>query len=348
MKTPKKEHNVLLLSIVIVIAIVMLFLTFSKIDKSRYVTKLDLVGGATSTSGEHNTFSGSPTTYKQLGVSSYYMQLVQSFVLPSTSTLKSVKLGLARQGNPNYPITVSIRKGSPIGNDIFTPVTIPLQSLQQISTDYRNPSWIEVAMPSFTLNGGTTYYLALKVTQSDSGDYYRWSATSNTYSSGVLYRITSSGKVYDYSNDALATILYTTTSSPPPPPPSTCSDGTAKNQCSSTKPLYCNTALQLVNNCGSCGCSAGYTCQSDGACVITPITQTLGIQTIDNIPPDSSNNFMIESGDNIAITSGDNIVVSPSVNGIKIDANTLSASSIQINVRDFGAVPDDDIDDTSA
>ncbi|MBI2045686.1 fibronectin type III domain-containing protein [Candidatus Pacearchaeota archaeon] len=45
-----------------------------------------------------------------------------------------------------------------------------------------------------------------------------------------------------------------------------CSDGTAKESCSILKPLYCNSQLELVKKCGSCGCSTG-TCREDGSCL---------------------------------------------------------------------------------
>ena len=47
----------------------------------------------------------------------------------------------------------------------------------------------------------------------------------------------------------------------------TCTDGTIINQCSSTKPLYCNSGLSLVNSCSTCGCPAGKVCQGDESCV---------------------------------------------------------------------------------
>ncbi len=45
----------------------------------------------------------------------------------------------------------------------------------------------------------------------------------------------------------------------------TCSDGTAYNQCSSTKPKYCSSGT-LINNCQSCSCPSGQQCQVDGSC----------------------------------------------------------------------------------
>lgn len=48
----------------------------------------------------------------------------------------------------------------------------------------------------------------------------------------------------------------------------TCSDGTANNACSSTKPLFCANGT-LIHNCNSCGCSAYRTCIGNGSCMST-------------------------------------------------------------------------------
>ncbi len=51
------------------------------------------------------------------------------------------------------------------------------------------------------------------------------------------------------------------------PPPQTCTDGTAVNTCSSTKPVYCLSNQQLTNNCATCGCPASTPqCNSGGYC----------------------------------------------------------------------------------
>ena len=42
----------------------------------------------------------------------------------------------------------------------------------------------------------------------------------------------------------------------------TCSDGTPKATCSDTKPKYCDLNLQLVDDCVTCGCPTGYTCNT--------------------------------------------------------------------------------------
>jgi hypothetical protein len=46
-----------------------------------------------------------------------------------------------------------------------------------------------------------------------------------------------------------------------------CSDGTLFNQCSYTKPLFCNSDGNLVNKCNFCGCIEGYICDvKDESC----------------------------------------------------------------------------------
>lgn len=45
----------------------------------------------------------------------------------------------------------------------------------------------------------------------------------------------------------------------------TCADGTLNNQCSSSKPKYCDNG-HFVYNCSLCGCQDGYDCRSDGIC----------------------------------------------------------------------------------
>ncbi|MEM0360685.1 MAG: hypothetical protein QXK06_05105 [Candidatus Diapherotrites archaeon] len=51
-----------------------------------------------------------------------------------------------------------------------------------------------------------------------------------------------------------------------PPGENKCSDGTIKNNCSATKPKYCNESLEFVDNCRECGCPANSECQADGSC----------------------------------------------------------------------------------
>jgi C1A family cysteine protease len=46
---------------------------------------------------------------------------------------------------------------------------------------------------------------------------------------------------------------------------SVCTDGTPSGQCATAKPSFCNGGT-LVNNCESCGCPDGETCQLNGTC----------------------------------------------------------------------------------
>ncbi|MBI2647430.1 hypothetical protein HYW99_03045, partial [Candidatus Woesearchaeota archaeon] len=257
----KYKHNINLIYIIVSFAILATAFIIFEVNSNR-VNERNLVGGATTTTLEH-PIATSSNTDKELGKSSSYEQLSQEFKITAstpTYSLTGAKVYLMRYNSPTYPITVSIRSslsGSNIVSTTITPTGLSTSS----------PTLVKVNFGSNTLKSGNTYYLTLSVSSTDIHNYYKWTLSSaNPYEDGYFYRETTRYSSYD----AYATILYTL-SSPPPPPPSTCSDGTAINQCSSTKPLYCNSALQLVNNCGSCGCSAGYTCQSDGACIITPI-----------------------------------------------------------------------------
>jgi len=51
-----------------------------------------------------------------------------------------------------------------------------------------------------------------------------------------------------------------------------CSDGTLQDECSTTKPKYCQFSsvgvLELIDNCQKCGCSSSQVCQNDGSCAI--------------------------------------------------------------------------------
>ena len=62
------------------------------------------------------------------------------------------------------------------------------------------------------------------------------------------------------------TSYYWQENSPCDVEPTTCSDGTPRNTCSSTKPKYCDSNGNLINDCIDCGCFAGQDCQSDGSC----------------------------------------------------------------------------------
>ena len=47
-----------------------------------------------------------------------------------------------------------------------------------------------------------------------------------------------------------------------------CSDDTERNFCSvQSISLYCDSDLELVQNCKYCGCQEGFTCSSSGQCL---------------------------------------------------------------------------------
>ncbi len=69
-----------------------------------------------------------------------------------------------------------------------------------------------------------------------------------------------------------------------PNPLTPCSDGTAADQCSATRPLWCRQGL-LEAACASCGCPADETCQGDGNCrAPTSPNSTLAVQWIESPP----------------------------------------------------------------
>ena len=57
------------------------------------------------------------------------------------------------------------------------------------------------------------------------------------------------------------------------PPPSTCTDGTAYGQCSTTLPQYCQSGT-LVDNCSTCGCPTGQSCNTTNESCYIPPTPT--------------------------------------------------------------------------
>jgi hypothetical protein len=42
--------------------------------------------------------------------------------------------------------------------------------------------------------------------------------------------------------------------------------GATPNTCRTPQPYYCDTYLQVSNNCATCGCPSGQTCKGDGTC----------------------------------------------------------------------------------
>ena len=82
-----------------------------------------------------------------------------------------------------------------------------------------------------------------------------------------------------------------------------CSDGTAYNTCSTTKPKYCSSG-SLINKCSSCGCPSGQTCQADGSCVQTCSDGTLYSQCSTTKPKYCSSGTLINKCSTCGCTSG--------------------------------------------
>ncbi len=94
---------------------------------------------------------------------------------------------------------------------------------------------------------------------------------------------------------------------------SSCSDGTAEGNCSSTKPKYCYRS-NLIDNCQECGCSSGYVCSGNGRCespaattssttAATATTSTAALTTTTNRATTSTAALTTTTGKAITTTS---------------------------------------------
>ena len=102
-----------------------------------------------------------------------------------------------------------------------------------------------------------------------------------------------------------------------------CSDGTLRNQCSSTRPLFCDNNLNLANNCNACGCPSGQNCQSNGQCV--------AVCQDTSWSPDTST---VCSGQSFTQTS--NCGNTRAATGTKSCQASLSASLVVTSTEDLG------------
>jgi hypothetical protein len=138
--------------------------------------------------GVELTIAKEATSAFRLGAGNNFEYLAQSFIPPDDSLrLTSVLLGLAKRGNPTYPITVSIREslnGPDLGSIVINP--------SNISTDYRDPSWFEAGFSKslpVVRQPGKLYYLVLSVNEIDKNNFYWWSiAEDDPYNGGAFYR----------------------------------------------------------------------------------------------------------------------------------------------------------------
>ena len=100
-------------------------------------------------------------------------------------------------------------------------------------------------------NPGQGYYVSFPA----ENIYNDPSQLNTTVINVMLLFANCSGELF---NDINATINY-------PTKVEACVDGTAYNQCSSTKPKYCDNG-KLIDNCIKCGCLVGWVCNSSSAC----------------------------------------------------------------------------------
>jgi Right handed beta helix region len=123
--------------------------------------------------------------------------LAQSFVaIPNISTISKIQLGLARSksSGTDHSTTVHLRS-TLTGTDLWSTTFTPTVS----SSDYSNPSWIDVPVsPAISVTPGATYYLVVTTSNTSTTDYYYWSVSSTqTYPSGFFY---SNGTQKSYSS----------------------------------------------------------------------------------------------------------------------------------------------------
>lgn len=127
------------------------------------------------------TLGVTPSTSYRLG-DGRIMSLTQSFKAAGSS-LTQVKVALARQKNPAFPITLSIRSSFSSG-DLYTTT---IQPSQVISTSMSSPTWITMPVNVSLMQGGI-YYLRLSAGASNKSNYYRWPVDStNPYPDGSFY-----------------------------------------------------------------------------------------------------------------------------------------------------------------
>ncbi len=128
--------------------------------------------------------SATPYISWYLGAQSTRMLYAQSFKAMGPK-IGSVAVALARYRSPNMPVRVSIRT-APGGSILASAQILPSQVT---STDYRNPSWINLTFSSpLTVTQGSRYYLVLDVTTHNYNNYYRVPMGKNVYTDGTAYQ----------------------------------------------------------------------------------------------------------------------------------------------------------------
>ncbi len=128
-----------------------------------------------------------PTMTAYLGRSSTYLQQAQSFkaIGPLVSR---VTVALTKYGSPTQDVTISLRTQVKTGD--LASVRVPAGAIT--STDYRNPTWIEVKFPEpMRVTPEKTYLVAVTTGAMSSRNYYLVCLSGgNPYRDGYWYKNT--------------------------------------------------------------------------------------------------------------------------------------------------------------
>jgi subtilisin family serine protease len=155
------------------------------------------------------------------------------------------------------------------------------------SSDYQNGSTVETTYPLKILNVGDSIYCIMRAF--DGKKYSSWER--------------SEAKTVQYGGPA-------------------CIDGTPYNQCSATKPVYCDNGT-LVGKCSVCGCPVNQTC-SNNACHAAPV----------NNPPTTSKPFLVSTFG--ANTTSEDLTCSAQVTDL--DGDPINATTNWYNNSSLFAV----------
>ena len=112
--------------------------------------------------------------------------LMQSFWQTNTQYVNSVSFGLARKGNPTYPLTISLMYSGQTG---FTSIASVTLTPQQVSQTSYSPTWITATFPTPALVSSARYYIRISGVGGNDINHYRWvvSDRNNLYPDGSFF-----------------------------------------------------------------------------------------------------------------------------------------------------------------
>ncbi|MDD1653186.1 MAG: lectin like domain-containing protein [Methanomicrobiales archaeon] len=124
------------------------------------------------------------TTSTYVGYSKTYLQQGQSVKATGTG-ISQVAVALAKKGSPSQSLTLHVRtvlSGPDLATAYITPDMVT-------STNYRDPSWATIAVPTSGLTSGNTYFIVLSAGSTDLRNYYYVPLnTQNPYRDGYLFK----------------------------------------------------------------------------------------------------------------------------------------------------------------